>query len=98
MADFGWKPGFTQLGVCPQRSGFLWIYAPAGDPDNPTAGTVAAWITTAAPWTLVTLSEPYEPSAVPRFPTRAAVRAGVTCQFPSVEADALVAAGIAQYA
>lgn len=96
--DFGWRPGFAQLGVWRVSTGLRWIYAPSGDRDNPAAGTLAAWIVAYGPWTLVTLSNAYEPSAVPDFPTRAAVRAGDTCLFPGIEADALVAAGIAQYA
>lgn len=96
--DFGWRPGFAQLGSYRASGGLAFIYVGLGDPLNPASGTLNAWIASFGPFTDVVMVQPYEPAAVGRYPVRAAVGGGVACQFPSVEADALVAAGIATYA
>lgn len=97
--DFGWKEGFSQLGSYRTPSGGLsFVYAKTGCRENAPAGTLWAWILAGGPYTNISMVEAYEPAAVNAFPVRAAVRAGSTCSFPSIEADALVAAGVAAYA
>lgn len=103
--DFGWREGFTQLGhYRTARGGFAFVYAETGggDPRVPgsapaPAASLWAWIVSPA-YKTVTMSQDYEPSIVNAFAARAFVRAGETRSFPSIEADALVAAGIAAYA
>jgi hypothetical protein len=97
-ATFGYRPGYAQLGSYRVSGGLAWIFALWGDFDSPAAGTVNAWIAAYGPFTNVVMASAYEPSIVNRYPTRTAVRAGDACQWPSVEADALVAAGLATYA
>ena len=97
--DFGWREGSSQLGSYrAANGGFGWIYAVTGERWIEQSGTLWAWINTAGPYTTVQMVQAYEPSAVNNFPVRAAVRGGDVCSFPSIEADALVAAGIATYA
>ena len=96
--DFGFREGQAQLGSYRDIEGLHFVYAPRGDRDNPQAGTVEAWIAANGPWTNLKMMGAYEPVYVRNFPTRAAVTAGTLCQFPAVEADALVAAGLAAYA
>lgn len=93
--DFGWREGLSQLGSYRAGSGGLsFIYAVRGARETATAGTVWAWIL-APSYSNVRMSEDYEPSAVNAYPYRAAVKAGQSCSFPSIEAQALIAAGIA---
>lgn len=96
--DFGWKEGFCQLGSFRDNGGLSWVYAPRGCRETAQAGTVWGWIMSAQPYTNVRMITSYEPSVVNAFPTRTAVRGGVLCSFPSIEADALVAGGVAAYA
>ncbi len=106
QADFGWREGMRALGSYRDGDlGLSFIYAPTGgdDPRVPgsppaPAGSLWAWIVAPPAYTLVTMVRAYEPAQVPNFPTRGAVRSGDTCNFPSVEASALVAAGIATLA
>ncbi len=99
MADFGYREGFAQMGSYRLSQGGLgFIYARRGQEDAPDSGTVAAWIAANGPWTDVRMISGYEPSYVARFPVRAAVEGGVACIFPSIEADALVEAGVASVA
>jgi hypothetical protein len=96
--DFGWREGSAQLGSYRQGDGFGWIYTPRGDRHNATAGTLWAWVLADGPYTNVRMITDYEPTSVNDFPVRAMVRGGESCSFPSIEADALVSAGIATYA
>jgi hypothetical protein len=93
--DFGWRPGFAQLGCYRRPGGLGFVYAPLGEYEAPIAGTVQAWIATNGPWTNVVMVDAYEPAVVRNFPVRTAVNGGQACAFPAVEADALVAAGLA---
>ncbi len=98
MADFGYREGFAQLGSYRIPGGGLgFIYAKCGREDLPEPGTVAAWIAANGPWTNVRMISGYEPAYVAKLPARAAVGGGEACAFPSVEADALVVAGIASF-
>lgn len=96
--DFGWREGQARLGSYRRAGGLGYVYAPRGDRHGARAGTVWAWILAAGPYTRVRMITDYEPAAVNGFPVRAAVRGGEICSFPSIEADALVAAGVAAYA
>jgi hypothetical protein len=98
VPDFGHRDGFSTLGSYKVTGGLSFIYAPTGDSENPTAGTVEAWIAAGKPWTNVRMVTAYEPVFVSRFPVRTAIGGSVACAFPSIEADAIVAAGIATYA
>jgi hypothetical protein len=98
MADLGYREGYALLGCYPRITGLGWVYAIRGDACAPTPGTVEAWIADPVTFTPVVMVTAYEPAAVNRYPTRAAVHGGERCAFPSVEADALVAAGVAAYA
>jgi hypothetical protein len=97
-ADFGYRPGYAQLGSYRTATGLAFIYVLRGDDDAPAAGTLNAWIVDNAPFVNVVMVEAYEPSIVNRYPARAAALPGAACQWPGVEGDALVAAGIARYA
>ncbi len=98
MSDFGFREGFSTLGHYRVNGGLAFIYVATGDCENPAAGTVEYWISINGPWTNVVMVEAYEPATPPRFPVRTAIAGGIACAFPSIEADALVAAGIATYA
>lgn len=98
MSDLGWRDGYCQMGSSLTAEGLSWIYVLRGDECSPAVGTVNAWIETASPWTNIVMVSNYEPSYVLRYPVRAAVKGGEACSFPSIEADAIVAAGLASYA
>ncbi len=98
IGSLGWQDGSSQLGSYLQGGGLGWIFVTRGDRDAAASGTVWAWINAAGPYTRVLMKQAYFPAFVADFPVRAAVSGGDTCSFPSVEADALVAAGIALYA
>lgn len=95
MADFGYREGYATLGSYRSGDGLGWIYARHGDPDAPATGTVEAWIAANGPWTAVRMVTAYCPMAVRNFPVRGAVNGGEACAWPSIEAAAMVAAGIA---
>lgn len=96
-AGFQTPDGYCQMGSTRTASGLAWIYVLRGDRCAPAPGTLESWIATPTPWVRVLMGTDYEPSFVSRFPVRAAVRGGEACTFPDVEAEALVAAGIAAY-
>ena len=99
MADFGYREGFAQLGSYRVTAGGLgFIYAKRGRKDAPELGTVAAWIAANGPWTNVRIITSYEPAYVASFPVRSAIGGGEVCAFPSVEADSLIASGVASFA
>ena len=99
MADFGYREGFAQMGSYRiPRGGLGFIYVKRGREDAPELGTIKAWIAANSPWTNVRMITSYEPAYVAGLPVRAAVGGGEACAFPSVEADALLAAEIASFA
>lgn len=95
--DFGWREGQTQLGKYRSGLGLAFLYATTGARELAPAGSLWAWILAPA-YAVVTMSQDYEPSTANAYPYRAAVKAGQSCSFPTIEAQALVAAGIAAYA
>lgn len=95
IGGFGWKEGSNQLGSYRLGGGLGFIFAPRGDRDNPTPGTVWAWVLAGGPYTQIRMLNAYYPAAVSDYPVRAAVNGGDVCEFPSIEATALIAAGIA---
>jgi hypothetical protein len=98
MSDLGWRDGYCQMGSTQTAEGLSWVYALRGDECAPAAGTVNAWIAAPPIWTNIVMVTDYEPSYVLRFPVRAAVKGSEACSFPSIEADAIVSAGLARYA
>lgn len=99
QSDFGFREGRAQLGCYHKPAGGLaFIYATRGQRETASAGTLWAWILSDGPYTQIRMIIAYEPSAVNAYPVRAAVRGGDVCSFPSIEADTLVAAGVATYA
>lgn len=95
MSDLGWREGFSQMGSYKIGNELRWVYALTGDQHDPAPGTVAAWIAAPTPYVAVKMVTNYDPAYVNRFPTRTAVFGGQVCSWPDIEADALIAAGIA---
>lgn len=97
-AGFGYREGYAQLGSYRTGPWLRWIMVLRGDQDTPQAGSLEEWIAAYSPFSDLIMDADYEPSTVNRYPARAAVHHGERCRFPSVEAAALVSAGIARYA
>jgi len=98
MADFGFREGYAQLGAYRVAGGLAWVYVRHDESDTPAPDSLEGWIVAGGPWSNVVMRAAYEPSTVNRFPVRAAVGATQRCSWPSIEAAALIAAGLADAA
>jgi hypothetical protein len=63
-----------------------------------TGAAFGAWSPATGNWSVISLHATYEPAPLPNFPTRTRPRGGELVSLPTVEAAALVTAGVASYA
>lgn len=67
-----------------------------GNPDAPVLGTLAWEVRNLRPSQVVRMRDSYWPVPVEGFPARGAVNAGERAAYPIPEAEALIAAGLAE--